>query len=67
MIIKKYKKKTIKNLHKFLISHLIKQDIHIYMLPIAGQTAGRGRESRVPQIVITATQICFAASALLKW
>ena len=25
-----------------------------------------GRESRVPQIVITATQICFAASALLK-
>ena len=26
-----------------------------------------GRESRVPQIVITATQICFAASALLNW
>ena len=28
---------------------------------------GPGRESRVPQIVITATQICFAASALLNW
>ena len=27
----------------------------------------RGRESRVPQIVITATQICFEASALLNW
>ena len=26
-----------------------------------------GRESRVSQIVITATQICFAASALLNW
>ena len=26
-----------------------------------------GRESRVPQIVITATQICFAESALLNW
>ena len=26
-----------------------------------------GRESRVPQIVITATQICFAASTLLNW
>ena len=26
-----------------------------------------GRESRVPLIVITATQICFAVSALLNW
>ena len=26
-----------------------------------------GRESRVPQIVITATQICFAESSLLNW
>ena len=26
----------------------------------------QGRESRIPQIVITATQICFAASALLN-
>ena len=31
------------------------------------QYTTRGRESRVPQIVITATQICFAASALLNW
>ena len=31
------------------------------------RVGGRGRESRVPQIVITATQICFAASALLNW
>ena len=36
--------------------------------PVAQLGGGeRGRESRVPQIVITATQICFAANAFLNW
>ena len=33
----------------------------------AATRVGWGRESRVSQIVITATQICFEASALLNW
>ena len=28
---------------------------------------GEGGESRIPQQVITATQMCFVASALLNW
>ena len=44
----------------------------VYLGPLQGDfkksnLVTRGRESRVPQIVITATQICFAASALLNW
>ena len=37
-----------------------------YSIPPVVLSIGQGRESRVPQIVITATQICFAASALLN-